>query len=328
MKYRILYCGLLLVFVLTGAAAANGSIQTYLGDTVPLSGYGYTSSTVYLFLTGPNLPADGVALDNIYSRADQGGFTEVSVDSNDHWKYDWDTGSIGGRLDAGTYTVWAVDGPNDLSNLNQAQYSTISVTLGTPGIGGLSSSASSGSTFVPVVVPGTLNISSVPDNASVVINGNYQGRAPLSVPGLAPGTYLVNFSRFNYEPLSATATVEAGATTDVTATLMPKTGTLVINTTPGGANITLDGTNVGLSPVTQYRVSVGNHTVNATLEGYVPAETVVTVIADQPVTSTILLAKPVSLVPGNLTPLPVPVTIGACAGAILLFVFFRPRART
>jgi hypothetical protein len=325
MKYRILYCGLLLVFVLTGAAAANGSIQTYLGDTVPLSGYCYTSSTVYLFLTGPNLPADGVALDNIYSRADQGGFTEVSVDSNDHWKYDWDTGSLGGRLDAGTYTVWAVDGPNDLSNLNQAQYSTISVALGTPGIGTMGTSTSPGIT--PVVVPGTLNISSVPDNASVVINGNYQGRAPLSVPGLAPGTYLVNFSRFNYEPLSATATVEAGATTEVTATLKPKTGTLVINTSPEGAQIALDGTYVGLSPVTQSGISAGNHTVNATLEGYVPVETGVTVIAGQPVTTTITLAKPASPMPGNLTSLPVPLTIGACAGAILLFVFFRPRAR-
>lgn len=327
MMRRNLYAGLLLLCMLAGVAAASGSTQTYIGDTVRLSGYCYTSPTVYLFLTGPNLPSDGVALDNIYSRADQGGFTEVSVDSNDHWKYDWDTGSLGGRLDAGTYTVWAVDGPNDLSNLNQAQYSTISVALGTPGIGTMGTSSTSPD-ITPVVVPGTLNISSVPDNASVVINGNYQGRTPLSVPGLAPGTYLVNFSRFNYEPLSATATVEAGATTEVTATLKPKTGTLVIDTTPEGANITLDGTNVGLSPVTQYRVSVGNHTVNATLEGYVPAETVVTVIADQPVTSTILLAKPVSLVPGNLTPLPVPVTIGACAGAILLFVFFRPRART
>jgi hypothetical protein len=313
--------------MLTGAAAANGSIQTYLGDTVPLSGYCYTSSTVYLFLTGPNLPADGVALDNIYSRADQGGFTEVSVDSNNHWEYDWDTGSLGGGLDAGTYTVWAVDGPNDLSNLNLAQYSTISVTLGIPGIGRVSASTSPGSTVSPVVVPGTLNISSVPANASVVINGNYQGRAPLSVPGLAPGTYLVNFSRFNYESLSATATVEAGATTEVTATLRPKTGTLVINTSPAGAQIAIDGTYVGLSPVTQSGISAGNHTVNATLEGYVPVETGVTVIAGQPVTITLSLAKPASPIPGNLTSLPVPLTISACAGAILLFVFFRPRAR-
>ena len=222
MKYRILCCGLLLLFVLTGAAAANGLIQTYLGDTVPLSGYCYTSSTVYLFLTGPNLPSDGVALDNIYSRADQGGFTEVSVDSNDHWKYDWDTGSLGGRLDAGTYTVWAVDGPNDLSNLNQAQYMYNLGCSGHTRHRGPMGTSSTSPDITPVVVPGTLNISSVPDNASVVINGNYQGRTPLSVPASLPARTLVNFSRFNYEPLSATATVEAGATTEVTATLKPK----------------------------------------------------------------------------------------------------------
>ena len=325
--YRVLCAGVLLLLVLAGAATA-GSIQSYIGDTVQLSGYCYTSPTVYLFLTGPNLPVNGVALDNINSRADQGGFTQVSVDSNNHWEYDWDTGSLGGRLDAGTYTVWAVDGPNDLSNLNEAEYSTISVSLNTPGFGSAGVSTSPGSIVTPVVVlPGILNISSVPENVSVVINGSYQGRAPLSVPGLAPGTYLVNFSRFNYEPLSTTATVEAGATTEVTATLRPKTGTLIINTTPVGAQIALDGTYIGLSPVTQSGISAGNHTVNATLEGYVPVETEVTVIADQSVTSTIALAKPVSLIPGNLTPLPVAVTIGACAGAIILFAFFRPRTR-
>jgi hypothetical protein len=327
MMRRNLYAGLLLLCMLAGAAAASGPIQTYIGDTVRLSGYCYTSPTVYLFLTGPNLPTNGVALDNINSQADQGGFTEVSVNSNDQWNYDWNTGLLGGVLDAGTYTIWAVDGPNDLSNLNTAEYTTISVTLGVPGIGSVGASTSSGSTASPVVVPGTLNVSSVPDGASVVVNGNYQGRAPLSIPGLAPGTYIVNVSRFNYDPLSSAATVEAGTTTEVTATLRPKTGTLSINTTPEGAQIALDGTPVGLSPVTQSGVSAGNHTVNATLAGYVPVETEVTVIADQPVTSTIALAKPASLIPGNLTPLPVPVTIGACAGAVLLFAFFRPRTR-
>jgi len=324
---RVLCAGLLMFFILAGSATAAGSIQSYIGDTVQLSGYCYTSQTVYLFLTGPNLPADGVALDNINSRTDQGGFTQVSVDSNNHWEYNWATGSTGGRLDAGTYTVWAVDGPNDLSNLNNAEYSTISVSLGNPGIGSVTASTSPGSVVTPVVVPGILNVTSVPDNSSVVVNGNYQGRSPISIPGLAPGTYLVNVSRFNYEPLTITATVEQGATTEVAATLRPKTGTLIINTTPAGAQIALDGTYVGLSPVTQYGIFAGNHTINATLEGYVPVETIVTVIANQSVTSTIALEKPASLVPGNLTPLPVPVTIGACAGAVLLFVVFRPRTR-
>jgi len=327
MGYRVLCTGLLLMFVLAGAAAA-ASIQSYIGDTVHLSGYCPTSQTVYLFLTGPNLPANGVALDNINELADQGGFTQVSVDSNDHWQYDWVTGSIGGRLDAGTYTVWAVDGPNDLANLNQAQYSMISVTLSEPGIGSVSASTSPDGAVEAVsttaVAPGILNVSSVPEDSSVVVNGNYQGRSPISIPDLTPGTYQVNISRFNYEVLSTSATVESGATTEVTATLRPQTGTLVIATTPAGANITLDGADEGISPVTLNGIAAGNHTVNATLAGYIPSETVVTVVADQSVTSTIPLAKPAfSLIPVSMTPLPVNVPLAACAAALILFACIR-----
>ena len=125
------YVALVIVacLVLVSGASASPGIQTYLGDIVPLSGYSSGSQSVYLFLTGPNLPANGVALDNINRRADQGGFTVVDVDSNDHWSYKWDTANTGGRLDEGTYTIWVVDGPNDLSNLDDAEYGTISVTL-------------------------------------------------------------------------------------------------------------------------------------------------------------------------------------------------------
>lgn len=326
--HRAVWAGLLFCILLAGAASAAGSVQSYIGDTVKLSGYCYTSPTVYLFLTGPNLPANGVALDNINNLADQGGFTQVSVDGNNHWEYNWGTGSTGGRLDAGTYTVWVVDGPNSLANLNQAQYSTIAVTLTSPGIDFATTSASpAGSVITPVEEgPGILNVSSVPPDSSVVVNGNYQGRTPISIPGLSPGAYLVNVSRFNYETLSTSATVETGATTEVTATLRPKTGNLTILTTPAGANITLDGAAVGVSPVTLAAVFAGNHTVNATLAGYLPAENEVTVIADQPVTSTIVLSRPPSLIPGIPTPLPLAVTLGACAGAVLLFVLVRPRS--
>src|SRR5208337_4885652 len=130
-------------------------------------------------------------------------------------------------------------------------------------------------------VPGILNISSVPDNASVVINGNYKGRAPLSVPGLAPGTYLVNVSRFNYEPLTITATVEQGATTEVAAPLRPKTGTLIINTTTTGEQIAIDGTDRRLSPGTQCGMSDASDTRNGALEGYGPVEPIVTGVAIQ-----------------------------------------------
>jgi hypothetical protein len=315
MIYRNLFAGIFLFFVLAGAAAASGSIQSYLGDTVKLSGYCYDSQTVYLFLTGPNLPANGVALDNINNRADQGGFTEVSVDSNNHWEYDWGTNSLGGRLDSGTYTVWVVDSPSDLSQLDNAEYSTISVSLGNPSI-----------SVVTPVIPGSFDLHSVPDNVSVVINGDYKGSTPLTVSGLDPGTYNVTFSRFNYEKFSTQAAIESGSITEVTATLQPKTGTLVINTTPVGAQIALDGTVVGTAPVTRTNLAAGNHTINATLEGYIPVEEQVHVIADQSVTSTINLTKPATIIPGISVPVPIPVTIGACTCAILIFAFCRPRA--
>lgn len=281
------------------------AIQTYQGDTVKLSGYCYTSSTVYLFLTGPNLPVNGVALDNIYRQADQGGFTKVDV-ANDHWQYDWDTGSVG-SLDAGTYTVWAVNGPNDRSNLGEAEYSTISVSLGIPGV-----TASVGGGITPAV-PGSLNISSVPENSSVTVNGNYKGSTPLSLDNLEPGTYIVNISRFDYEILSTKATVKSGAVTEVSAILVPKTGNLVINTTPAGANITLDGTPSGTSPITLNDISAGNHTINATLAGYIPVEDVVKVVADQTTSYDRELHKP-DLIPGMTAPVPI-------AGVVLAIAF-------
>ncbi|MGB7992769.1 PEGA domain-containing protein [Methanoregula sp.] len=332
--YRVIFSVFLLILVIScdGSAA---TVQAYIGETIPLSGYMYSSQTAYLFLTGPNLPANGVALDNINNRADQGGFTEVSVDGNNHWTYNWYTGSIGGRLDAGTYTIWVVDGPNDLSNLNQADYSTISVSLNTPGLGSAIASTSpgstgitaevSGSTTTPIEVPGSLEINAIPDNTSVTVNGIYRGHTPLTIDGLSPGTYLVNFSRFNYYTLATKAPVEPGITTQVNGTLKLMTGTLVITTNPEGAQIVLDGVNVSMSPVTRTGLSVGSHIINATLAGYIPAEVQVSVIPDQSVNSTIQLNKTASLIPGNLTPLPVPVTIGACTGAIILFAVFRRR---
>jgi|WetSurMetagenome_2_1015567.scaffolds.fasta_scaffold42280_3 hypothetical protein len=312
MIYRNLYAGILLLFVLAGAAAASGSTQSYMGNTVKLSGFCYDSQTVYLFLTGPNLPSNGVALDNIYRGTEQGGFTEVSVDDHDHWEYDWGTN---GGLDAGTYTVWVVNSPTDRSHLGEAEYSTISVTLGNPSI-----------SVVTPAIPGSLNIRSVPANVSVVVNGNYKGSTPLVVSSLDPGTYQITFSRFDYEKFSTTAAVESGAITEVTATLQPKTGNLIVNTTPAGAQISLDNTAAGTAPVTLNGLTAGNHTVNATLEGYLPFETVIRVIPNQTVTSVIELKKPVtSAIPGMSAPLPVPVTVGAFAVAILVFLSVRPR---
>ena len=49
------FTGILLIgfILMTSGATAWSGIQAYMGDTIPLSGYSYSSQSVYLFLTGP-----------------------------------------------------------------------------------------------------------------------------------------------------------------------------------------------------------------------------------------------------------------------------------
>lgn len=68
---------------------------------------------------------------------------------------------------------------------------------------------------------GTLSINSAPSGASVSINGQYIGATPLTIPGAPAGTYSVILVKDGYEDYSATATVTAGGTGRIFATLQP-----------------------------------------------------------------------------------------------------------
>ncbi|MGA2913524.1 MAG: PEGA domain-containing protein [Methanoregula sp.] len=268
---------LIVLLVLFSGAVAAGQTQAYMGSVVTLSGYSYTGNTVFLFLTGPNLPPNGVALDNINRLADQGGATQVDVDGDGHWVYQWNTGALG--LDAGSYTVWVADGPADVSRLSAVDYRTISVILSEPFItAGTSGGPGQSSGQVQA---GSINLSSIPDGTSVVVNNVYKGRTPLNVSGLDPGTYNVTFSHFGYARLSTPVTVQAGSVSEVNATLVMLTGSLFVNTTPAGAQLTLDGLAAGISPATLPNLPQGNHTLNVTKDGFVTQILPVLITADQ-----------------------------------------------
>jgi PEGA domain len=296
-------------FLLTGTAAAQG-IQAYLGDTIPLSGYSPTGPYVYLFLTGPNLPADGVALDNINRLAEDGEFTKVPVEGeNDMWSYKWGTNSLGGRLDAGTYTIWVVDNPDDLSHLANDNYATISVTLSSPAI-------SIDNTVTPVQPP-SLEVSSEPDYASVSVDNQYLGKTPFSTDNLSAGTYTIKISKFGYVPFTTNASLVNDMTTVINATLPVENGALAITTNPSGANISIDGKDAGIAPVTITDLAPGNYTVSVTKDGFNPSEQKVTISPESTFRLAVVL-EPVSPVAAALplkTPGPIAgILLGLCAG--------------
>ena len=133
-----------------------------IGSTVELSGAAPGTNKVYLFVTGPNLPSAGAKLSNPSVAAvtdDPDTFVSRSV-SNGRWSYKWQTS---GRLDAGTYTIFAVDRPANRYSLRDASYSTYTVTLGRPSMsagisGGTSATAlpTEVLTTVPTTVPTTV----------------------------------------------------------------------------------------------------------------------------------------------------------------------------
>ena len=111
-------------------SAADAYYDGYLGDVVDLHGVSYTGTNVYLFMTGPNLPADGVTLTDTSLRADQGHFTIIPLNSDQQWSFKWDTQRLQTQIDPGTYTVYVTTDPVDYSHLGgTSTYKTLSVYL-------------------------------------------------------------------------------------------------------------------------------------------------------------------------------------------------------
>lgn len=130
-----LSCGLLI----PAAAGADVSIEEVMGETITFHGFSYLGDSVYLFLTGPGLPENGVTLTDTSQRADQGHFTVVDIDDNQEWTYIWKTSRIDSEIDPGTYIVYVTNEPRDLSTLgDEKSYRTFSIYLKDSGVSKIS----------------------------------------------------------------------------------------------------------------------------------------------------------------------------------------------
>jgi outer membrane receptor protein involved in Fe transport len=111
-------------------AGADATIEAELGDTLNLHGVSYTGSSVYLFMTGPGLPENGVTLSDVTRRSDQGQFTQIDLDGNQEWSFRWNTARIEHEINAGTYLVYVTNEPVDKANLGGSNtYKTLEVYL-------------------------------------------------------------------------------------------------------------------------------------------------------------------------------------------------------
>ncbi|MDP2797769.1 MAG: PEGA domain-containing protein, partial [Methanoregula sp.] len=140
----------------------------------------------------------------------------------------------------------------------------------------------------PMATSGSLYILSDPINAKVVLDGLYRGNTPLTLNNLASGTHIVELDHAGYYDWKSTVDVPVGGTKTVSGTLNPipvsNVGWLYVSSSPGGASVTLDGTNYGQTPASGSlklnNIVTGDHTVALTLAGYTPYTTKVNVNAN------------------------------------------------
>ncbi|WP_088857970.1 PEGA domain-containing protein [Thermococcus profundus] len=114
--------------------------------------------------------------------------------------------------------------------------------------------------------PATLSVNSDPAGAKVYVNGTYEGITPLNLT-LSPGTYRIKLSKEDYENYTTTITLNPGESKTISPVLSPLFGYLSI-TSPEGAKVYVDGSLIGTTPITDYKLPKGKHELKLVKEGY------------------------------------------------------------
>lgn len=124
----------------------------------------------------------------------------------------------------------------------------------------------------PPPATGVLAVSANVSGAEVLINGRVVGSTPISLT-LNPAGYNLEVRRGGYTPYRASVSVQPGQTTQVYAQLNPvappppATGTLIVDSNVGRAEVLLNGRRVGYTRLT-ITLNPGNYTLDVRRGGF------------------------------------------------------------
>lgn len=138
-------------------------------------------------------------------------------------------------------------------------------------------------------------IVTIPRGASVYLNDEFRGIVPVKIENIPPGNYLVNVSKDGYNNDTAPVVLFEGSTREIGFTLEPASaapavstgsGSVAVDSSPGGASVFIDGKNVGTTRLDGYALVIdtvpsGSHTVSVELAGYPVYTSTVTVTKNQ-----------------------------------------------
>ena len=122
----------------------------------------------------------------------------------------------------------------------------------------------------PSIDRGTLIVKSSPSGALVTIDGSMGQQAPWTYTNISAGSHIVRAFLSGYQPTLSLVNVPAGSTITVDAPLTPLSlvGALQVKSSPGGADIYVDGFYSGSTAATVGNLAAGSHFITLRLAGY------------------------------------------------------------
>jgi hypothetical protein len=125
-------------------------------------------------------------------------------------------------------------------------------------------------TTAPPVRYGSISVESSPAGADIYFDGNYRGRAPLTISAIWPGDYTISAEMSGYRTYTTTTSVSGDMRSSVYCPLTPvnTAGSLYVLSSPSDASVSLDGLYKGKTPITLNNLAAGTHIIQLDYPGY------------------------------------------------------------
>ena len=122
-----------------------------------------------------------------------------------------------------------------------------------------------------MIIPGQLAVDSTPQGAQVQIDGRTEPSwvTPFAFTNLQPGQHTITVSKPGYSTDTRAVMGISGNRATVIAHLSQLMATLVVTSDPAGANVYVDGRDMGTKTPAQFSVDKGSHVVLVRKMGYI-----------------------------------------------------------
>ncbi|MCX6693077.1 MAG: PEGA domain-containing protein, partial [Methanomicrobiales archaeon] len=208
----------------------------------------------------------------------------------------WDPAIVGTGFQVGAVVKLQKEGETDIIGKNVVVESPgkitciFDLTRRTPGYWDVvvinpdgSSARLPGGFYVQPTGPACIIITTIPQGARLTLDGADFGVSTRTLYGLSEGTHTITATLEGYQNWEGTFYVKYPMIKNLITIRMTKipatTGDIAILTIPRNADVVLDGTWYGKTPLMVKAITKGSHTLSLKLGGYVPYQGTVTVTA-------------------------------------------------